>query len=187
MLARSWIRCAGAKVADMVNAAGLQSRTPYVLATDSDVQSALLALHRACTHPRQPSQGLVESLFRTWLYSVARDVGRSNSVHTGVEAVRRHLDIGHLQPQRLDQLAALAGCSRAQLCRRFRRLVGMSPIQYVLQLRLETARELMLSTERDIESIAQDCGFSDRYHLSRAFSARYGMGPATCRRKALHG
>lgn len=182
VLERSWLRCAGPAVAPAVAEAGLRTRVPYVLGADAEALAVLLELHRACVHPRGTTPGLLLARLRTWLHTVARDAGPAPAGLAGIEAVRRQLETSYLLPQRLDHLAGVAGCSRAQLCRRFRRAVGCSPLQYVLRLRLEAARDLLLTTGRDIPAIAEDCGFSDRYHLSRAFSARFGMGPAACRR-----
>jgi AraC-like DNA-binding protein len=182
-LERSWIRCTGRAAAAAVAESGLATRRPYLLAGGDDALAALLALHRACTHPRGAPSGLQLALFRTWLHTVARDAGPGSASDGGVEAARRHVERTYLLPQRLDRLADLAGLSRSQLCRGFRRSVGLSPIQYALRLRLEAACELLLGGERGIAAIAQACGFADRYHFSRAFSARYGMGPAAWRQR----
>jgi AraC-like DNA-binding protein len=179
-LLRSWIRCDGPHLPACLDAAGLVAQRAYRLAPGHEVGEALLALHRACAHPRGCAPGLVRSLVQAWMHIVVRDAGPAHP--GGIEAVRRRLEQGYARPQRLDDLAQLAGCSRAQLCRRFRAALGCSPIQYVLRLRLEAAREQLLTTGAGIAEIARACGFADRYHLTRAFAARYGCGPAACRR-----
>lgn len=181
VLARSWVRCLGGAVAPALAQTGLATRTPYRLGAGSDALAGLLALHRTCVHPRGAAEAHRLALFTAWLHTVARDAAAGPASADGIAAVRRHLDENHLLPQRLDDLAAIAGCSRAQLCRRFRRAVGCSPIQYVLRLRLEAACDLLHGTTLPIPAIAEGCGFADRYHFSRAFSARFGCGPAAWR------
>jgi AraC-like DNA-binding protein len=181
-LLRSWVRCDGASVAGVVAAAGIEAHRAYPLARDHEAGDALLALHRACAH-RARIPALERDLFQAWLRIIARDASRTPEP-LGIEAVRARLEEGFARPQRLDELAHLAGCSRAQLCRRFRTALGCSPIAYVLRLRLEAARELLTTTGLDIAAIAAKCGFSDRYHLTRAFSARYRQGPAAYRRES---
>jgi AraC-like DNA-binding protein len=181
-LLRSWIRSAGPAVASTIAAAGLQTREPYPLGAGSDAISVLLALHRACIHPRGCSNAHQLALFSTWCQTVARDATPLRNDHGGIDTVRRHLEATYLATQRLDDLAQRAGCSRAQLCRRFRAAFGCAPLQYVIRLRLEAAREALLTTDRDIADIAETGGFGDRYHFSKLFRAHYGSGPATYRR-----
>ena len=187
VLVRSWVRCLGPAVAAALAESGLATSTAYSLGAGSDALAALLAMHRACVHPRGSAMAHRLALFRAWLHTVARDAASpSSATSNGIAEVRRHLDENHLLPQRLDDLATLADCSRAQLCRRFRRVVGCSPIQYVLRLRLEAACDLLHGTILSIPAIAEACGFSDRYHFSRAFSARYDSGPAAWRTHRSH-
>ena len=86
------------------------------------------------------------------------------------------------------ELADLCGMSPAHFSREFRRAVGLPPHQYMMKLRLERAREALLAHDARVLDVAQDCGFSDASHFSRAFSGQYGMSPATFRsqqRRAL--
>jgi len=179
---RSWLRCEGSLVATAVAEAGLPRRRGLILTPPDGALDALLALHRASVHPRGARPGLLLALFRALLHVVARDAAEGAPGLAGLEAVRRHLEASYMQRPRLDALAAMAGCSRAQFCRRFRAALGCSPGRYILRLRLEAAREQLLSTARPIAEIATDCGFSDRFHFSRAFARHLGSPPATLRR-----
>jgi AraC family transcriptional regulator len=79
------------------------------------------------------------------------------------------------------ELAALCGMSSAHFSREFRRAVGLPPHQYMMKLRLERAREALLAADNRIVDIAQDCGFTNASHFSRAFSTQYGLSPANFR------
>lgn len=179
---RSWLRCEGSAVAAAAAEAGLPRRRGLALAPPDAAIDALLALHRACVHPRGAPPGLLLALLRVLLHTVARDAAAGTPAAPGIEAVRRHLEASPMLRPRLDALAAMAGCSRAQFCRRFRVAVGCSPGQYVQRLRLETARELLLTTARPIADIAATCGFADRFHFSRVFARHAGTPPAALRR-----
>lgn len=83
----------------------------------------------------------------------------------------------------VDVLAKRAGMSTAAFARLFRSAIGMSPHQYILRRRVD-AVAMRLGTSADpIDQIASDCGFCDRYHLTRAFKQIRGIGPAAFRRK----
>ena len=59
----------------------------------------------------------------------------------------------------------------------FHKKVGTPPVQYLLNLRLEKAAELMLIHGETPTSAAASCGFADLYHFSKAFKKKYGVSP----------
>lgn len=79
-------------------------------------------------------------------------------------------------------LAEKANLSRDHLIRLFRRKLGLTPKQYILDLRIKKAARLLNSTRYSIEQIAEELGFSDRYHFTRAFNQSMGINPGEYRR-----
>jgi AraC family transcriptional regulator len=79
------------------------------------------------------------------------------------------------------ELASLCGMSAAHFSREFRRAVGLPPHQYMVKLRLERARDALLNADDRIVDIAQECGFADASHFSRAFATHFGMSPTSFR------
>ncbi|QJE94370.1 AraC family transcriptional regulator [Luteolibacter luteus] len=77
----------------------------------------------------------------------------------------------------IDDLASVAGYSPSRFLVLFRNATGFSPHQYVMQQRLERARELILRTDLPINAIAAECGFSDQSHLIRLFKRHTGFTP----------
>jgi len=82
----------------------------------------------------------------------------------------------------LHVLADEAGYSKRQLLRVFRAQTGRSPHQYVLDLRLEKARRLMLRRSFTLINIAIECGFSSHPHFAQCFRQRFGLTPSDFRR-----
>ncbi|PHR24465.1 MAG: hypothetical protein COA36_15610 [Desulfotalea sp.] len=78
----------------------------------------------------------------------------------------------------LQILATIAGCTSYHVIRLFKNAVGMSPHAYLIQIRLERARQLIDRGE-SIADAALTSGFSDQSHLSRRFKKRYGITPGT--------
>ncbi|MDT4887607.1 HTH-type transcriptional activator RhaR [compost metagenome] len=58
----------------------------------------------------------------------------------------------------------------------------MSPHDWLLQMRVEKAKELMLRTSLNLSQIALDCGFADQSHFSRVFQKMTGLPPSRWRR-----
>ena len=98
--------------------------------------------------------------------------------------VRERLADDLLHAPTLAELAALAGCSRFQLLRRFQQAHGLPPHAWLLQQRLERARQL-IRTGQGLAQAAAEAGFSDQSHLTRHFSRQYGYTPGAWRAAAL--
>ena len=77
----------------------------------------------------------------------------------------------------LDELAKAVGVSRFHFSRLFRVSTGQSPMGYLLCLRIERAREMLLQGDRKICEIAMALGFFDQSHFSRAFRRMTGVSP----------
>jgi len=80
-----------------------------------------------------------------------------------------------------DALAEVAGLSVCHFARMFKQTVGVSPHRYVLQCRIEWARELLAGTEMPLSEIAIVTGFSDQSHYTRWFREIIGVTPGSYR------
>ncbi|MCP5162736.1 MAG: helix-turn-helix domain-containing protein [Hahellaceae bacterium] len=85
------------------------------------------------------------------------------------------------EPLSTDAIAAHVGLSRRQLERLFRAHLDAVPSRYYLDLRLSTARQLLLNTRLSVAEIASTCGFSSAAHFSSAFRAHYSVAPSIIR------
>ena len=77
----------------------------------------------------------------------------------------------------LDDLAKLAGMSRATLLRHFRAALGVTPMIYLRNLRLRHAAEQLLKTDLGLKEIADRSGFQQMPYFFRAFKSCYGVSP----------
>lgn len=92
--------------------------------------------------------------------------------------VRSHLG----EALTLDQLAREAGLSRSYFVRAYQRLTGYSPMQDVRRIRLEYARDLVMTTRTPLKAVAELAGLGSPYALSRLFHRAFGVPPGTLRR-----
>lgn len=76
-----------------------------------------------------------------------------------------------------DLLCRRMCCCETRLIQLFRAETNQTPQQYLLTLRLQRSRVLLIQTDDPIQSIANRCGFSDPLYFSRLFSRRYGQPP----------
>lgn len=84
----------------------------------------------------------------------------------------------------INQLAIRAGVSPAHFRRLFHHAIGIAPHRYVMNLRLEHARELLMQTDLPILHVALECGFSSQSHLTAAFRTAHAITPAQFRTRS---
>lgn len=73
--------------------------------------------------------------------------------------------------------AGLLGPSVRQVQRIFKKYIGVAPIRYYLNVRLDRAHALVTQTELPIAEIAALCGFGQTARFSRAYSRRFDIAP----------
>jgi AraC-like DNA-binding protein len=100
--------------------------------------------------------------------------------------VGRALSLMHEEPGRdwtIDELGRRVGLSRSALHERFVQLVGMPPMQYLAQWRMQAAARLLLETRESVAAVAQDVGYDSEAAFNRAFKRMVGKPPAAWRRE----
>ncbi|WOO35975.1 MULTISPECIES: AraC family transcriptional regulator [Clostridia] len=86
----------------------------------------------------------------------------------------------------LDQIAHNMYLSPVYISKIFKEETGESPINYLIKIRLEKARDILLSSEGEsIKSIANRVGYEDVYHFSKLFKKYYGISPLYYKRYAM--
>jgi AraC family transcriptional regulator len=85
------------------------------------------------------------------------------------------------QEIKLADLAALLAMSQFHFSHLFKQSIGTSPHQYLLQQRVERAKQLLKHTDQSIMDIAFACGFSSHSHLSKQFRQLTGTTPKAYR------
>ncbi|HMP76705.1 MAG TPA: AraC family transcriptional regulator [Kiritimatiellia bacterium] len=83
---------------------------------------------------------------------------------------------------RVSELAREAGLSRVQFTRRFKRVLGESPISFIVRHRVERAAHLVEHSPLKFADIAESLGYSDVFFFSRQFKRVKGFQPSRLRR-----
>lgn len=78
-------------------------------------------------------------------------------------------------------IAAKLGISEVYLRRLFQKEFSATPKQYVMDLRIRKAKQLLSEGHLPIQAIAETCGYSGIYHFSRAFHQSTGLSPSAYR------
>lgn len=77
----------------------------------------------------------------------------------------------------IPQMASYAKMPVRTFTRRFRQALGMTPNQYLQDLRIENGRDLLKTTDLTVQDVAEKVGYKDTAYFSRVFKAKVGLTP----------
>lgn len=96
--------------------------------------------------------------------------------------VIRHVEENYEQKLDLSELAGVARMSRYHFLRTFRHTLGVTPHQFILDLRLRRVAVALCTTNAPISTLAFDAGFGDLSTFNARFRKLFGMSPGAFRR-----
>lgn len=101
----------------------------------------------------------------------------SADVNQALSAAVQVLNQKYCGPVDLKALARSVGMSYSVFRRTFRKFTGFAPWRYVQHMRLANARHRLATSEDSLTELADKLGFSSSFHLSMAFTKKYGISP----------
>lgn len=105
-----------------------------------------------------------------------RDEGR-------VKGMLEYIHQNYAGPLTAASIAGAANLSGSECLRCFRRIIGLPPIQYVTQYRVQKAAELLISApDLSVAEVGARCGFQDASYFAKTFRALKGSAPSKYRR-----
>ena len=101
-----------------------------------------------------------------------------------VDEIKYYLDINYAEKIKLQDVAKSFGIHPNYLTRIFHEKYGVSPKQYILDLKLKKARRLLTTTELSVSVIASSLGFDDQLAFSKIFKKEFSTSPSEFRKQS---
>jgi AraC-like DNA-binding protein len=98
-----------------------------------------------------------------------------------LKKIRNHILVHMEHTPSLEELALLADCSPWHFARKFQKISGMAPRQFVLSLKMQYAAQLLHNTLDPIKEVARKCGYDDPSYFCRVFRKYHNTSPAEFR------
>src|ERR1700722_2310406 len=170
-----------------INVAGLQFRQQIGI-EDQGVRQALIAIKQEIEAPGLNSRLYVDTLLMLLLTRLMRCASNFATprqpayVKGGLPnwRLKRALELLETNQTKTPSLAEIAGPLRLHptfFCRAFKQSTGLSPHRYLLDHRVNRAKEMMKDQKRTLTEIALDCGFSSSSQFSIVFKRITGISP----------
>ncbi len=106
--------------------------------------------------------------------------------HPKLQQVCDYLRTHYNREISIGELARFSGISQSHLNFLFRQQFGTGPQCYLTDLRMKSARQLLLNPNYSIAEVAEQCGFRDVHYFTRRFKAFHGAPPGLYRREPSH-
>lgn len=134
------------------------------------------------------AHGLMRSRILMDLYTqlyLARSMELSNSYHVPsyIVDMKKSFDTAYDEQYSLDELAQKYDVNKYRLCREFAQYYEDTPLQYLNNVRLEKAKELLLHSDEKVVTIGQMVGIENTNHFIRLFKEKNGVTPLAYRRE----
>ncbi|WP_232224158.1 AraC family transcriptional regulator [Mastigocladopsis repens] len=106
-----------------------------------------------------------------------RQIATSGSNMQRIAEVIKRLKADFTKPLRVEELAEQANMSASSFHRHFKAVTSMSPLQYQKQLKLLSARQMMLAENADATQAAYQVGYESTSQFSREYARMFGAPP----------
>ena len=151
-----------------------------------EIEEILLNMYRIWTEKKQGYKYKCISLFYNLLYLTNKQT-HINSLYTQNMdlSVKKAVDYIHKNFRHKEinvtELAEMSTISEDYFRKIFKRIFSISPKQYIINLRLEYAAQLLQSQLYSVLEVSEKAGFNDVKYFGRIFKNRYGITPAKYR------
>lgn len=136
-------------------------------------------------HPLSEAQdNLLAALLVTVMHissSVSRPNARIQKYSLGMH-IKEYIDQHYLEDLRLNDIAAALHINPYYLSHTFKKVVGYSPIQYMIRRRIGESQNLLVNTSYTITDIALRCGYNNSNYFQAVFNSIVGMPPGRYRK-----
>ncbi|MBD2845017.1 helix-turn-helix transcriptional regulator [Paenibacillus sp. IB182496] len=146
------------------------------------INERLVQLHRQVRRTgelaRLKTSALLMDLLHQVLHGCGQAIGGSAPSEQAVTAAAAYIEDHYMEPLTLHGLAALHGMSSARFSYYFHKYMRLRPIEYVMQCRMERARELLQAGTFPISAVSASVGYDNPLYFSRVFKKKFGLSPS---------
>ena len=115
------------------------------------------------------------------LLTIAIERARSSGYRTFKKSIK-YIHANYTEKIQIPNLAKMEGLSNSRYITLFSKEMGKTPSEYILDLRLNRACDLLLTTDMEINAVGASSGYKDQYFFSKIFKKHMGMSPQEYRK-----
>ncbi len=184
-----WAHFTGAGVLALLENCGISPNTVYTIDEErmAVLRREFSGLFRECMLRRGGYRTIAAAMTATLLVRLGRatdTADHENVLRKRLERSVTQIHSHYTEPLGVADLARLEHLSESRFRELFRAAFGASPGEYIIDLRMAHAVELLNNTDLTIAEIAESCGYADALYFCRLFSRKQGIPPARYRKRS---
>lgn len=163
---------------------------PYLIlkhdvAWQADILNKIIEVYNICLESEEGYEFEVRHVLSKIIYSLyknfinknlklnEKEIRDTKRLKTMINYINEHFS------ENLDlfKISKIANISESEALRCFKATINETPMQYVINFRLQRSAELLISNSKKIIDIAFDCGFSEPSYFSKKFREKYDVTP----------
>ncbi|MDE6788161.1 MAG: AraC family transcriptional regulator [Ruminococcus sp.] len=133
---------------------------------------------------------MIKSLLLRFFALVFRNISENSDAGKGISqnavdkirGILLYIDMNYNKHIDLKMLEQKFEISRPYLCSTFKSLTGISPMDYIIRKRIAEAKQKLISTEKNILAISEECGFNSLSNFNSLFKRMTGLTPSSYRK-----
>lgn len=174
-----WLRLGGENIEAYLESMGFTESRPYISArSPADVSDIFRSIYNMSLNYTDACDIKAVSL----LYNLILYANYYKSVKTAVskliEQIKAFMELEMGSNYNIQQICDIFHISRSRLYMYFKAEVGITPLDYLANIRLSKACRMLESTDLTVSEIAQTCGFTGDHHMSRNFKRLLNTTPS---------
>lgn len=114
-------------------------------------------------------------------YHLTSSTGVSAAPNSALMKAVDHINFHFTSQITMNDLCAVSGVSKQYLCLLFRQNLSTRPMEYIAKRRIQAAKELLTSSDKSIEDIAEETGFCGSSYFCKLFKRYEGITPSQFR------
>lgn len=179
-----WIHFTGTEVKKLLHKYGLLSGI-YTVGVHNRLCSLFKEIMVELQLKNEGFEDIVSNLFQTLPPLIRRYVSNGSK---DLDLDRRFdrlvllLNDSYQKNWTVDEMAAVCHLSASRFIHFFKERKGIAPLHYLIEIRIQKAKEMMLNSSLNVKQVAQLVGYSDPLYFSRIFKKVTGLSP----RRFLH-
>ena len=185
----SWLMCDGPAIQLLLETLAFPCNRIVPVMDSTSLDRYLHDLYREYAHVLHPQPDIIRNLLHNVLLEATRQRSSpetSMQLPTWAVDMKQHLEVHYAEPLTLAKLAEFANLSVTHFCRKFTAVFEKPPIEYLIQVRMQVAKFLLLDNNLSVTEIALRTGYDDPRYFATLFRRYYGISPQKMR-KGLSG
>lgn len=177
-----WVHFTGTECENLLRHCNIVNKRLFYIGNNSEITDTIIKLVNETLLKRVDYEKVCSSLMTYCLMLFGRsikvsDKGFSHEMIGRISEVITFVNCSYQQKMTVDSLAASVNMSKFTFIRNFKYLFGYTPIEYLIHVRIQHAKELLECSGASVKAVSFQIGYDNPFYFSRLFKKIVGISP----------